>query len=453
VRHAFAAIAFRLLSSSKMVAAGALALAIGFAPHHASAADSRSAAIVIDVKTGKTLYSANAESRRYPASLTKMMTLYITFEALAAGKISKKTRIPFSAQAASRPPTKLGVKAGNSVTVETAIYALVTKSANDAASALGEYFAGSEAAFARKMTAKARSLGMASTVFRNPHGLPDAGQFTTAHDMARLGIALRRDFPQYYSYFSTRSFTYGRKRMANHNRLLGRVKGVDGIKTGYTRASGFNIVTSVSDGNRRIVGVVMGGASGASRDRQMAELIRKYLPKASTKGSDLIASASSPRAKAQVDVVVPRSLVQEQEEQIAEGDTEDGAEELVVSAPAGKQVEAAKAEAAITQALAEPAPRPKAEIDEVLTASVPSSGWVVQVASSPSKAEAVAAIAKTSRQAPSILAADAGFTTTFDKAGVTYYRARFGGFKSKTSAWNACNTLKKKKIACYAVEN
>ena len=141
----------------------------------AAAADARSAAIVVDAKTGKILYSANAESRRFPASLTKMMTLYITFEALAAGKISKQTRIPFSAQASAKPPTKLGVKAGGSVTVETAIYALVTKSANDAATALGEYFGATEAGFARKMTAKARSLGMNGTVFRNASGLPDPG--------------------------------------------------------------------------------------------------------------------------------------------------------------------------------------------------------------------------------------------------------------------------------------
>ena len=144
------------------------------------------------------------------------------------------------------PPTKLGVKAGGSVSVETIIYSLVTKSANDSAAAIAEFLGGSEDGFARMMTAKARKLGMTGTVFQNASGLPDPGQHSTARDLAILGIALREHFPQYYGYFSTRSFTYGRQRMANHNRLLGRVKGIDGIKTGYTRASGFNLVSSVA---------------------------------------------------------------------------------------------------------------------------------------------------------------------------------------------------------------
>jgi len=454
VRHSFAGLAFTVLSaSSRLIAAGCLAVAIALSSHSAAAANARHAAIVVDAKTGKILYSSSGESRRFPASLTKMMTLYMTFEALAAGKISKKTKIPFSAQAAAKPPTKLGVKAGGSITVETAIYALVTKSANDAATAVGEYFGGTEAGFARMMTAKARKLGMNGTVFRNASGLPDSGQFTTAHDMARLGMALRRDFPQYYSYFSTRSFTYGRKRMPNHNRLLGRVKGVDGIKTGYTRASGFNLVSSVSDGNRRIVAVVMGGPSGAARDKQMAGLIQKYLPKASTKGAPLIASAGRTNL---TDILLPKQddLPLETAE-AAPVDMEEISED-VAEAPAKKQVLAAKKANAdvVAQAAAKKAPRPQVEIDSVNTASVgPASGWVVQVASSPSKAEAATVLAKTAKQAPGVLSASAAFTTTFNKDGITYYRARFGGFKSKAQAWQACTALKKKKIACYAVEN
>ena len=255
---------------------------------------SKYAAIVVDANTGKTLFSANAEQPRYPASLTKMMTLYLTFEALADGQdqeVARRCRSP--QHAAAQPPTKLGVKAGGSVTVETIIYSLVTKSANDSAAAIAEYLGGSEDGFARMMTAKARKLGMTGTVFRNAVGPARPGQHSTARDMAILGIALREHFPQYYAYFSTRSFTYGRQRMANHNRLLGRVKGVDGIKTGYTRASGFNLVSSVGDGNRRIVAVVMGGQTGRARDNHMAELIKNYLPKASGRGGgDLIAKAA-----------------------------------------------------------------------------------------------------------------------------------------------------------------
>ncbi|RUX28603.1 D-alanyl-D-alanine carboxypeptidase, partial [Mesorhizobium sp. M4A.F.Ca.ET.050.02.1.1] len=184
-----------------------------------------------------------------------------------------------SAHAAAEPPTKLGVKPGGSVSVDTAILSMVTKSANDSATALGELLGGNEANFARMMTAKARALGMNGTVFRNANGLPDPGQFTTAHDMAMLGIALREHFPQYYGYFSQRSFLYGRRRINGHNRLLGRIKGVDGIKTGYTRASGYNLVSSVNDGDRKLVAVVMGGASGRARDNQMAGLINAYMPK------------------------------------------------------------------------------------------------------------------------------------------------------------------------------
>ena len=188
-----------------------------------------------------------------------MMTLYLTFEALKAGKIKKSTKITLLQERRGRTADqarRAGRRVGH---VETIILSLVTKSANDSATAIAEHLGGSEEGFARMMTAKARKLGMTGTIFRNANGLPNAAQHSTARDMAILGIALREHFPQYYSYFSTRSFKYGKQRMANHNRLLGRVKGVDGIKTGYTRASGFNLVSSVSDGNRRIVAVVMGG--------------------------------------------------------------------------------------------------------------------------------------------------------------------------------------------------
>jgi D-alanyl-D-alanine carboxypeptidase len=438
----------------------------------ASSQAARSAAIVIDAKTGKVLYSADADGRRYPASLTKMMTLYLTFEALAKGRISKNTPVVFSVNAANEPPTKLGVKAGGSVTVETAILSMVTKSANDSATALGEILGGNEADFARMMTAKARQLGMKGTVFRNANGLPNPGQFTTARDMATLGIALREHFPQYFGYFSQRSFMYGRQRINGHNRLLGRIKGVDGIKTGYTRASGFNLVSSVSDGNRRLIGVVMGGTSGSSRDNQMAALINTYLPRASTRGGgDLVAQADSsnpikalakvfqPKEQApvpdetQVADADPESAVAD-DTTVAQGDGEDDApaEPLKMAVPTRKvktvAVAAPKpAPAEEVAAYAEPAPA----VDPVKTASVPS-GWAIQVASSPKQSEAQAFLDKTAREVPKVLASASGFTVAFDKGGVTYYRARFGGFGSKTAAWKACTALKKKNIECYAVQ-
>ncbi|RJT36148.1 D-alanyl-D-alanine carboxypeptidase [Mesorhizobium waimense] len=445
-----------------MIVALAMAVVVGDA---ASSMAAKSAAIVVDAKTGKVLYSSDANGRRYPASLTKMMTLYLTFEALAKGRISKNTPVPFSARAAAEPPTKLGVKAGRAVSVETAILSMVTKSANDSATALGELLGGSESDFARMMTAKARALGMNGTVFRNANGLPDPGQFTTAHDMAMLGIALREHFPQYYGYFSQRSFLYGRQRINGHNRLLGRIKGVDGIKTGYTRASGFNLVSSVSDGNRRLVAVVMGGSSGRSRDNQMAGLINAYMPRASTRGGGALvakAGGDSP-IRALTKVFLPKHDAPTPDEKpaVEEDATVASADEtapVVEETAPVVQIKKVKtvAVAAATEvpapqvaAYAEPAPAPA--VDPVNTASVPS-GWAIQVASSPKQSEAQAFLDKTSKQAPKVLADAAGFTVAFDKDGVTYYRARFGGFGSKNAAWNACSALKKKKIACYAVQ-
>ncbi|MES0022192.1 MULTISPECIES: D-alanyl-D-alanine carboxypeptidase [unclassified Mesorhizobium] len=482
MRQALSVFGSKSASSLKTIMILALAMSFVVADAASSMA-ARSSAIVVDAKTGKVLYSSDANGRRYPASLTKMMTLYLTFEAMAKGRISRNTPVPFSAKAAAEPPTKLGVKAGGAVSVETAILSMVTKSANDSATALGELLGGSESNFARMMTAKARALGMDGTVFRNANGLPDPGQFTTAHDMAMLGIALREHYPQYYGYFSQRSFLYGRQRINGHNRLLGRIKGVDGIKTGYTRASGFNLVSSVSDGNRRLVAVVMGGTSGRSRDNQMAGLINAYMPRASTRGGGaLVAKAGGDNpVKALAKVFLPKHdaptpdgkpIIEDDavasnddptsaDEQSAEGQSADEQTVAAVEEPAPVVktrkvktviVTAPKVETAqIVAAYAEPTPVSPQAVDPVNTASVPA-GWAVQVASSPKQSEAQAFLDKTAKQAPKVLGAASGFTVAFEKDGETYYRARFGGFRSKDAAWNACNALKKKKIACYAVQ-
>jgi len=244
-------------------------------------ANSKYAGIVVDAKTGKTLYSSSADSYRYPASLTKIMTLYVVFEELEAGRLSLNSNFTVSKYASGRPPSKLGLKPGSTIKVKDAILALVTKSANDVATVVAENIGGSEKKFAERMTRTARQMGMSKTTFRNPHGLPNSGQRTTARDMATLGIAIQERFPQYYGYFKTRAYKYKGRTYGNHNKLLGRVKGVDGIKTGYIRASGFNLVTSVNTGGRQIVAVVMGGRTGASRNAQMTKLIGRYLPKAS----------------------------------------------------------------------------------------------------------------------------------------------------------------------------
>ncbi|WP_428688298.1 serine hydrolase [Roseibium sp.] len=251
--------------------------------------------IVVDAKTGKTLYASAADSYRYPASLTKIMTLYVVFEELEAGRLSLDSHLTVSRYASGRPPSKLGLKPGQTIKVKDAILALVTKSANDVATTVAENIAGSEAKFAERMTRTARQIGMKRTTFRNPHGLPNNQQRTTARDMATLGIAIQERFPQYYGYFKTRLYKYKGRAYGNHNKLLGRVKGVDGIKTGYIRASGFNLVTSVKRDGRQIVAVVIGGRTGASRNAQMTKLINSYLPKASRgkKAAPLIAQNKS----------------------------------------------------------------------------------------------------------------------------------------------------------------
>jgi len=242
---------------------------------------SKYAAIVVDAGNGKVLYQANADQTRHPASLTKMMTLYMLFEAMESGRVSADTQIPVSDEARRRPPTKIGFKAGETIDVDTAIRALVVKSANDVATAVGEFLGGTEQGFAAQMTARARSLGMRGTTFRNASGLPDDDQVTTARDMALLGLHLRKRFPGYYHYFSDQSFGWKGRSIRGHNELLARVDGVDGIKTGYIRASGFNIVTSVRRGGKRLVVTVMGGNTARERNAHVAELIERYLPQAS----------------------------------------------------------------------------------------------------------------------------------------------------------------------------
>jgi D-alanyl-D-alanine carboxypeptidase len=236
----------------------------------------RYASVVIDMSSGKELYGYSQNEVRYPASLTKMMTLYLVFEALGDGRIGKSTQIPMSANAASQPPSKIGLKAGQSIDVDTAIRAITVKSANDISVALAEYLAGSEVAFASQMTAKARALGMNRTTFRNASGLHDPAQITTAEDMARLGVALKRRFPQHFAYFSLKQVTIGGRTITGHNKVLDMVSGANGIKTGYTRASGFNLVTSVERNGKTMIAVILGEDSARARDQRMAALVTAY---------------------------------------------------------------------------------------------------------------------------------------------------------------------------------
>jgi D-alanyl-D-alanine carboxypeptidase len=395
------------------------------------------ASFVIDANTGKTLHERYADAPRYPASLTKMMTLYMLFEAMRQGKVSNKTPIVFSAHAASMQPSKLGIPAGRSITAETAIGALVTKSANDVAAAVGEHLGGTESNFAKMMTQKARQLGMSKTTFRNASGLPDSRQVTTARDMATLGIALQEHFPREFKYFSMASFKYGRTQFRNHNRLLGKVHGVDGIKTGYTRASGFNLVTSVNSGGRSIVAVVMGGKSGASRNAHMEQLIAANLNEGS---------------KRKRGALVARNGVTK----FAQAQTEIAELDIPIPARPERPVETgAPVVPAVTAYAATPklVPAPSMPVDTVTTASTPDrTGWVIQIASLPSQNEAVNYLRNAQNKAAAVLSEHDPFVEQFDKGGTTYHRARFAGFGSKSEAWAACKALKKYEYSCLAFE-
>src|SRR6202166_1227565 len=239
--------------------------------------------IIVDGNSGATLSSSNPDGSRHPASLTKIMTLYLLFERLDAGKMKLDTEMEVSEHASEQAPTKLGLRPGQTIRVEDAIKGLVTRSANDAAVVIAEAIAGDEDDFAKLMTRKAHALGMSKTTYRNASGLPDDEQVTTARDQSTLGRAVQDRFPRYYRYFSTAAFNYHGQSIRNHNHLLGSVEGVDGIKTGYTRGSGFNLVTSMRRGNRHLVGVVLGGRSGGSRDAIMRNLLAENLDKAATK--------------------------------------------------------------------------------------------------------------------------------------------------------------------------
>jgi D-alanyl-D-alanine carboxypeptidase len=310
--------------------------------------------IVVDDKSGFVLHEVSADEPRHPASLTKIMTLYLLFEQLEAGKLGLDTELPISTRAALQNPTKLGLKANQTIKVEDAIKGLVTKSANDAAVVVAEAIGGSEEEFAKLMTLKARMLGMTSTTYVNASGLPAEEQITTARDQAVLGRAIQHRFPVYYQYFATPSFRYKGAEMRNHNNLLGQVKGVDGIKTGYTEASGYNLTSSVRRDEKHIVAVVLGGTSNGARDARMRQLIEAHISLASTqRTAPIIVEASGQENPHQEN---PHQDIAHQ------GDALQGRVDVVAVAPATPDAEpsaAGPSEAAAAGAKADPVPVPR----------------------------------------------------------------------------------------------
>jgi D-alanyl-D-alanine carboxypeptidase len=308
-----------------------------YAPPHAS--------IVIDAATGRVLEASNADEPRYPASLTKVMTLYLLFDALERHKVALDTPLQVTALAAAQAPTKLGLRAGGTISVEDAIKGIVTRSANDAAMVIAENLGGSEAGFVARMNETARAIGMRNTVFTNPNGLPDNRQHTTARDIATLGRAIISRFPREYHYFSTRSFVWRGHVIPSHNRLVLNMPGVDGLKTGFIRASGFNLLTSAHKDGRRIVAAVFGGRSGSSRDAEMRGLVTAFLPKATPAGAEpaLIAAAAPAPAPVPMPLAAPQALVPVQ---------------VAAAADAAPQPVVRRVRTAVVEAAAVPLPRP-----------------------------------------------------------------------------------------------
>ncbi|WP_407169991.1 serine hydrolase [Bradyrhizobium sp. ORS 111] len=316
------------------------------------------ASIVVDGNSGAVLASNSPDGLRHPASLTKMMTLYLLFERLDSGRMKLDTEMPVSEHASDQDPTKLGLRPGQTIRVEDAIKGLITRSANDAAVVIAEAVGGSEENFARMMTRKARALGMSRTVYRNASGLPNDEQVTTARDQSILGRALQDRFPRYYRFFSTTAFNFRGRTITGHNHLLGSVEGVDGIKTGYIRASGFNLVTSMHRGNRFLIGVVLGGRSGGSRDAIMRNLLAENLARAATTRTVAAITERNP-ADANVEVADADSVPRGGETMAAT--SEPASTAMQAPRPANKPSLMAAAAAALPPLPAKPAPQAKPE--------------------------------------------------------------------------------------------
>ena len=388
------------------------------------------AAIVIEEHSGRVLFARNADQARYPASLTKIMTLYLLFEELEARRLTMDTRMRVSRTAAGRSPSKLYLKTGQTVTVRDAIYALITKSANDVATVVAEHLSGTEREFGKRMTRKARALGMNRTTFRNASGLPHSKQKSTARDMARLGIAIRRDFPQYFGFFSTTSFRWKGKRFGNHNKLLSKYDGTDGIKTGYINASGFNLVATVERHGLRLVGVVFGGRSGKSRDAHMVQILDKSFKRA--KPADIHTQLANTGLRIRG---VPKSLP-----------TPLTAPGTLPVAPPPRSSRTSSIDVALGGEAA------YLDGDDPATASnaATPTRWSVQVGSFARRVNAHKAAATARRTARSVLGAIPARLTMVTRGNIPLWRVRFHNL-DETQARTACAVLFAEGRPCVAI--
>lgn len=470
--------------------------------------------IVVDANSGAIMQATNADSPRHPASLTKIMTLYLLFERLEQGKIKLNTELPVSAHAAAQAPSKLGLKPGETISVETAIRAIVTKSANDVAVIVAEALGGDESSFARSMTAKARALGMTQTFYRNASGLPDEQQITTARDQAILGRAIQDRFPNYYRYFATRTFEFRGHAIRNHNHLLGAIDGLDGIKTGYIHESGFNIVTSIRRANRHIIAVVFGGRSAEARDARVRSLIDNNINIAAIKRTapPVIEGWETAQARTEIreedrtgsaqvpvpvrvaavsppasDAPLPGSTDPIKPTAVKTVTVHPGAMQTAALSPLpsdSRQLSPAVSNPANITTVATvkseerspislPVPQPAsnkpgvlgtlpskvASADPTVPASTvvevavkPRSGWIIQVGALPDEKEARQRLETAQNRAKDLLGKADPFTERIEKGDKVLFRARFAGLE-KIQAEAACKHLKRSDIPCMMLKN
>ena len=412
-------------------------------------------AIAIDARTGKILFANDADGLRQPASLTKVMTLYLLFEDIKSGRIKLNSNLIVSKRAASMAPSKIGIKPGSTISVENAIKALVTKSANDVAAAIAENLAGSEANFAIRMTKAARDMGMSKTTFKNASGLPNPSQLTTARDMATLSLRLQRDFPEYYPYFRITSFSYKGQTIRTHNRLLGRFQGTDGIKTGYISASGYNLTTSAKRDKKRIVGVVMGSPSGNARNKYMMNMLEKAFRKC-VDGTTIAALAGASKGAIDPLEKVRKSLTAKANEKPTAADS-------AGPAPLETKVLEAKIEDLVAETADEPVKtvnadlqlppklpfQVKQEVEDTKVATIDPT-WKIQIGTYPKKKEARLKLQEIRASGYSFLSGKQAFTVEVQKGKKTIYRAHFSGFTQKT-AKSACSKLSQKGLECITL--
>ncbi|MEF3365547.1 serine hydrolase [Methylocystis sp. 9N] len=474
------------------------------------------AAIVVDANSGRELYARNEHELRHPASVTKVMTLYLLFEQLEQGRLSLNSPLMISQHAAAQAPSKLGLRPGETISVENAIKAVVTKSANDIACAIAENVAGDERRFAQMMTSKAHALGMRDTHYENASGLPDARQVTTAYDLAVLGRAIQERFPRYYRYFSTHAFAYNGALHRNHNHLLDRVEGMDGIKTGYTRASGFNLLTSVRRGGHHIVAVVMGGATAGSRDNIMAGLIEEHIrggaaartaravveepqqeewppepvreervayapqtedmepiapPQFQRRAAEPAAQSAAPapaHERAEKPVIRPafvsgvRKVLDETKDAErksarATAKGHGGATTLAVadgstSSRASKGADVAAVSTTPSAIRAAKPPPSKLESAKAEAGRPARAGWMIQIAATEDPDKANQLLSRARSQLQGLPADAKAFTEKVQKGKETLYRARFAGLEEESAA-SACRALKRSGFSCFTTRN